>query len=146
MQVLRGEQDNIEVAGQRAMLKTVVKNMNRGVVLFLGKHACLISAFANYNGAAKPLSDQERLVSEIERCAVGGDGHCAVGFTSISAGEDIECNATLFQQFAQQDHERGFARSADRNISDADYWTEQLARFEDAAVVQAVASCGDQPI
>src|SRR6185312_4356831 len=135
MQILCGDKHDIKVAGERAMLKAVVEDVDRTgplarrtteggcpQVFILGKFAGLIAVFADDDWTSEASCDQEWLVAEVPRCSIGIHEHGATGFTTVSAREHVESDAALLEQFAQHYYERGLAGSADRDVSDADHW------------------------
>jgi hypothetical protein len=69
-------------------------------LIFFGEFAGLVAAFADNDGAGQPSCNQEGFVAEVARCAIGIDFHRAVRFATVSAGENVECDAALLEKFA----------------------------------------------
>src|SRR3984957_14086666 len=62
--ILRRYQNNVEVAGQRAMLKPIIQQVNLRAELRFGERTGAIAVFAhNYRRLQTP-GDQQRLVAE----------------------------------------------------------------------------------
>ncbi len=98
--------------------------------LAFSEKASLITAFADNHRAAEALRDQDGFVTEVARRSVWIDREHAASLASVAARENIERNAALLQQTAEQNDERSLPRPADGNISDADDGTGQSAGLE----------------
>lgn len=72
--ILRSEQDDVEIAGQGAVLKAIVEEMKLWPEFGFGHAASFETTFAYEDGYLQPLGDEQRLVAEIMRGAGGVHG------------------------------------------------------------------------
>ena len=108
------------------MLEAVVEQVELRSELLLGEDAGGVAGFSDNDRDVQTPRHQQRFVAEIARRAGGiHQGH-ASGLASVTAREDIEFQSARFQQLAQQQHKRRFARSADGEISDAHHRAASL--------------------
>ncbi len=128
------------------MLKTVVEDVQLRLKFPLGESARVITAFTDDHWNAQPPRDQQRLIAEIGGVAIFLNYQNAASFAAISACEHVEANAARLQQFAERNHERGFARTPHRQIPDADHRLLQPPRREHAAIVERVSQSGRGPV
>ena len=143
VEVALGHQHDIEIARQRTVLKAVVENVQLRLEFPLGEldppHKRLsptitgtpsrraISSGSSPKSAALPSGSTTRTPRVLR---------------PISAREHVEANAARFQQFSERNDEWSFARTAHRQISDADHGLRQPPRRQHAAIVERVAQRG----
>jgi hypothetical protein len=96
IEIALGHKHNVEVSRQRAVLKTIVEDVQLGMESLLGNPAGLITPSTNYYGNTQPPRDQQWLVPEFGGGAIGLYHEDAARFAAISAREHIEVNATSF--------------------------------------------------
>src|SRR5436305_967490 len=126
------EENDIEVAMQLAVLKTIVEQMRRirssAGVIFLRLQAGGKPLFTyDYRTTQFPC-DQERLVAELLRSTVRIYGQHSASGASVSTREDINPNASRGEEFAEHDDEGRLARAADGDVAHAHYRPGKLSR------------------
>ena len=97
-----------------------------------------MAVFADDDRDLQAPRHQQRFIAEIARGAGGIDQGHASGLAPVAAREDIEFDASLFQQLAQKQHKRRFARSADGQVSHAHHRAAEPLGASDAAVIKRV--------
>jgi hypothetical protein len=152
------EQENIDVAVELAVLKSVVEDVHRWQVKLedvwrrrgLGKLAGTEALTGNEDGDAGFAGDQKRFVSKIVGCAIGVDAGGALAQSSIAAGENVNAEAAALEGLGERDGERRFARAAGGEITNADDrtmqavdWLEPGAKAK-LAQEKGKAVCGHQ--
>ena len=65
--VLGSDQHNIEIAGQRPVLKTVVEQVELRPEFLLGKNTGRVALFSHHHRNSQTAREQQRFVSEITR-------------------------------------------------------------------------------
>ena len=114
VRVFGGDQHDIEIARQGAVLEAVVEQVQaRGKALFRqpsGGEALL----AHDHRHLQLARDQQGLVAKIAGSSAGIDHGDPAGAAAVAAREHVEGDATLLQQFAQQHHERRLSRIRQR--------------------------------
>src|ERR1019366_8032946 len=108
----------------------------------LGDSARVITAFTDDHRNAQPPRDQQRLIAEVGRVAIGLNHQDAASLAAVSAREHVEPNAARLQQFTEHNHKRGLARTTHRQIPDADHGLLQPPRRQHAAIEQRVSQRG----
>ena len=101
------------------MLEAIVEQVQLRSELLFRKNAGGVAVFADDDRDFQAPRQKQWLIAEIARGAGGIDQGHASGLAPVAAGEDIEFDASFFQQLAQKQHKRRFARSADGQVSHA---------------------------
>ncbi|MGA8761797.1 MAG: hypothetical protein WB562_02820, partial [Candidatus Sulfotelmatobacter sp.] len=94
--ILRRGQDNVEIAEQRAVLKTVVKQMEFRPESRFNEAPGLVSIFTHDHWNLELSSDQQRLVAEIVWRPGRIDQQNTVRPPSIAARKNIELDSARF--------------------------------------------------
>src|SRR5438552_15733716 len=139
LNVFRREQNNVEVACKRTVLKAVVQNMDFRFELGFCQQTGLIPALAHNHRTTEPLGNQNWLIAEFLCGTIWIDHEHAACLAAISAREYIKADTALLQQFPKQNHEGSLSRSANRNISYTNYRPGEPSRLQNAAVIEAIA-------
>src|SRR4051812_7728650 len=116
-QIILGEQRDVEIPGQRAMLEAVIEDMKLRTELLLGQLPGFKAAFADNHRTFKTACDQQRLVSELCCNAVRIDRSGASRLTSISARKHVKAEPALPQHFSKHYDEWRLPGSASRNAA-----------------------------
>jgi hypothetical protein len=95
--ILRSEQDDIEIAGQGAVLEAVVEKMKLWSEFGFGQAARFEATLAYEDGHLQALRDEQRLVAEIARRAGGIDGESAARGSAVAAGKHVEPDSAGFE-------------------------------------------------
>src|SRR5882724_9825722 len=132
------EQDDIKIAVQAAMLKSIVEQVKFGREVFFRQQASLIAVRAYDHRNLESLGDQQRLVAELLWRA-GGINDC--GFSrgaAITAGKHIKGYSTLTEQSSQRDDKRRLSTPPDGDVSNAHYRTRKAARFQELTIIERI--------
>src|SRR5438132_4749763 len=97
LEIAGGEQHDVEIALQAAMLKTIVEQMELRPQHLLGELAGEKAVFADDNRNLQRPRDEQRLVAKIGGMAVGIDHQTAPAAAAIAAREHVEWNAAPLQ-------------------------------------------------
>src|SRR6266852_475154 len=116
LQVARLEQDDIKITVQTAVLKAVVQQVKFAGEFFFSQQTGLITIGAHNDGRSKLLRNQQRLVPELIRRAVGIDCCNFRRTAAIATGKHVKAYPSLTQQSSQRDDKRRLPASADGNI------------------------------
>ena len=73
LRILRRDQHNVEVAGQRAVLKAVVEQMKLRSEFRFGEASCLVAIFADNHRHLQLARNQQRLIAKLLRQSCGID-------------------------------------------------------------------------
>jgi hypothetical protein len=68
----------------------------------------------------------------------------AVGLASVTAREDIEFQASRFEQLSQQKDKRCFARSSDGEVADADHGATESLGTSEASIIKCVTDANPE--
>src|SRR5258708_9030832 len=107
--------------------------------LLLGDSACIVTAFTDDHRNAQPTRDQQRLIAEVGGVTARLNDEDAATLATVPACKHVKPNAARLQQFADRNHECGLARTAHRQIPDADHGLLQPTRREHTPVEQPVS-------
>src|SRR5438552_3815406 len=97
LEIAGGEQHDVEIALQAAMLKTIVEQMELRPQHLLGELAGEKAVFADDNRNLQFPRDEQRLVAKIGRMGFGIDHQTAPAAAAIAAREHVERNAAPLQ-------------------------------------------------
>ncbi len=88
--IVRRHQHDIEIAGQSAMLKPIIQQMNLRTELRLGEAPSLVAIFPHHHRRLQPSSNQQRLIAEIPRQPAGIDQQHSASLAPVTARKHIE--------------------------------------------------------
>jgi hypothetical protein len=119
--------DDIHVAGELAMLEAVVQKMKGGEMnrrafasYVFRQQPGMVTACSDKDWHLGAAGDEQRLIAE----AIGVSGRIDLfggpGGAPIASGEDIDGHPFGGEQLSQPDGQRGFSRTPNRKIADAD--------------------------
>lgn len=126
------------------MLEAIVEQVELRSELLFGKNPGGVAAFSDDDRDLQAPRQKQWFIAEIA-CRTGGidQGH-ASGVAPVAAREDIELNLSLFQQLAQKQHKRRFARSADGQVSHAHHRAGEPPGAKDSAVIKHVSRANSE--
>src|SRR5580700_10735458 len=119
--ILRRNQHNVEIAGQGAMLKSVIEQMKLRPEFQFRKSSSLVAIFSYDHWHAQFAREQQRFIAELLRQARGIDQPHSSRFSSVSPRQHVELDAARREQLAEQKHERSLSRAARGKIAHADH-------------------------
>ena len=121
------------------MLEAIIEQVELRSELLFRKDAGGVAVFSDDDRDLQAPSQKQWFIAEIARGTGGIDQGHASGLAPIAAREDVELDLSLFQQLAQKQHKRRFARSADGQVSHAHYRAAEPLGANDAAVIKRVS-------
>src|SRR5690349_13377491 len=102
--------------------------------VFFGIAASCESAFPDNDGDAETSSNKNGLIPVI-LCGAGGIHFAnSRGLATVSAGKNIERDASRFEQLSQQDDEGSLSGSTSRDVSNAHDGALEALRLEKSTV------------
>ncbi len=134
--VLAGEQNDIDVARELAVLEAVVKQIHGDLAVLLvlfGEQARAITVGSGKDRHAGALRHQHRLVAVKAGIVVGLDALDQLRGALVAPREDPDRVAAPPQNIGQQQHHRGLARSPRRHAAHADHRAGQAVLLQPAA-------------
>src|SRR5690242_4002915 len=138
--VLRGQQNDIKIAMQAAMLKSVIQQMKLAGPLLFSQPTGLVSIGANNHRCLQLSRDQQWLIAKLLRRSVGIN-HCNFNRpTAVAAGKHVEINPSLLQQLAQRDDKRCLSTASHRDVSNADNGTGKPVDLKNAAIIKRISA------
>src|SRR5947199_10315754 len=99
--IFRGQQDDIKVTVQAAMLKAVVQEVKLAGKLLFGQKACLIPVSPNDHWRLQLARNQKRFIAKLGRRAVRIDNCDLSRRATVTSGESIERDSPFLQHRAQ---------------------------------------------
>jgi hypothetical protein len=94
-----------------------------------------VAILAEYNRHLQTAGNQQRLVAKLGGKPAGIDQEHSSRLAAVAAGEHVELCSSSLQQFAQQNHEWGFARASDGEVADADHRSAQRTDRQNSTIV-----------
>jgi hypothetical protein len=150
-----GEEDDVGVAGELAVLESVVEKEDGGGGERLrlgreglrgeglrGEEADLIAIGANEDGGWRGSGEEEGLVAEGGGVSGGVDAGDVGGLAAVSAGEDDGEAAGGGEELGEGEDQGSFSGASGREIADAEDGEGERICGEDFAVVERVAQGG----
>lgn len=135
--VLPGEEDEVERAGELAVLEAVVEEVClRGQGGF-GELAGLVAECADEDLQAF-AGHFEGFVAEALRGAVGVDFFDGAGAPAVAAGEDVEGDSFAFEESGEHEDHGSLAGTAGGEAADADDGALQASGAKGSAIVEGV--------
>src|SRR3954451_14812619 len=107
--------------------------------ILLSQKTCGVPVFSNHHVHAQATCHQQRFVSKLSRRARRVNDSNATDTTAITTREDVEGNASLFQQFANQDRERRFAGASYADVADAHHWPTKFEALKSSRIIETIA-------
>ena len=81
------------------MLKAVIEQVEFAAEFLFGQEARLVPVSANDHGRFQLARNQQRLIAELRRRAIGIDDRNFGGRATVAAGENVEGDAALCQNW-----------------------------------------------
>src|SRR5258708_25171954 len=138
-QVFGLEQHDIKIGVELAVLNAVIGKVQLARKFFFRQPPRFIAVSTDNDRDLKFARDQKRLIAKALRLAIGINHEDLSGTAPVSAGQNIEENAALFQQTTQRDHKRRLTAAAHGNISYTDNGTRQFSDRKELSVVEPVS-------
>ncbi len=126
------------------MLEAVVEKMELRSELFLGENSRSVTGFPDDDRNIQTPCHEQRFVAEIMGRARWVYQQHAVALASVAPGEDIEFQATGFQQLSQQEDKGRFARSADGEVADTNHRALQPLGASEASLIKCVTGANPE--
>ena len=103
--VLWRYQNNVEVAGQRTVLKAVVQQMKLRSEFLFSKLSCFIAIFTHNHRHLELARNQKWFVAELLRQSCGIDQPHTLGTSPVPSRQHVELDAARLEQLTEQHHE-----------------------------------------
>src|SRR5437764_1292150 len=110
--VLGRDQDDVEIAGQSAMLEAIIKQVQLRPEFLFRKAASFITVLAYDDGDVQPSCHEYRLIAEFASRAGRVNQQYAARAASVAAGEDIKLYVALLEQLAKEQNKGRFTGTA----------------------------------
>ena len=128
------------------MLERIVQQVQLWAKFLFGKNAGLVAVFSQDDWNVETAGNQQRLVAEVTRRSARIDQQNAARLAAVASREDVEADASGFQQLAEENYERSFAGASDGKIPDADHLAFEAPGGEHLTVVEGISDAGGQTV
>jgi hypothetical protein len=143
VKVFGGHEHKVEVSSERAVLKTIVEDVQLLLKFLLGYKTRFIPALSDNDGNTQSACDQKRFISKVGGSSFRLDHQNTLCFSAIAARENVEADGAILEQLTECDHKRRLPRTTGGQIPNADDGALKATRREYFGVIQNVAEGAD---
>ncbi len=155
-QVAAAEKQNVDVAGELAMLEAIVQYVSFRLAAFFGilrrfgrcfgEQAGLVAFGGDVDGDVGAARDEQWLVAEFFRCAIGVNQKWTRGTPAVAARKHIDMQAASGEGFGKGDGEWSLPCPAGGEIADADDRPAETADGFEAGAELQLAQRESEPV
>ena len=92
--IFRRDQDDIEIAGEGAVLEAIVEQVELRSELVFRENSSCVAVLANDDGYSQTSGHEQRFISKVARGTARVDQRDPFCLASVAAGEDVELHPT----------------------------------------------------